>query len=68
MRYREIETLQFMSQGESIGVVRAGANEVALAIASRSNGDAEVILSTDEAQRLIEALRQAILRASEAQP
>jgi hypothetical protein len=68
MTYHEVETLQFLSKGESIGVVRAGANEVVLAISSRSNGDAEVILSTDEARRLIEVLSRAILRASDVQP
>ena len=68
MTYHEVETLQFLSKGESIGVIRAGANEVAVAISSRSNGDAEVILSTEEAQHLIDALGRAILRASEMGP
>jgi hypothetical protein len=63
MTYQEIASLQFLSKGESAGVVRAGSNEVVLAISTSSNGDAEVILSTDEARRLLEALSRAIVRA-----
>ena len=64
MTMREIVTIKFVdadSQEEALAVIRAIAGQIALCLSLQQNGDVEVFFGPEEGERLIEALRQAIL-------
>ncbi len=65
----EVDTIHFTdadSQDDAVVLVRAGRNAVALAISLRTDGDIEAVLDRATAERLLVALRAAIVRAGSA--
>jgi hypothetical protein len=63
MALMDIATLTFLSSEESLAILRAAPNQVALALSLRSAGDVEVFLDADEAQKLLDALTAAVATA-----
>ena len=62
---RTITFFDLESRGETVAIVRAHRNSVALCLSARKNGDVEVLLSPDDADQLVKALQQALLTARE---
>jgi len=62
----EVATIKIQdveSADKAVAIVRYGEGRVALCLSLKSNGDVEVTMTKADAERLIEALRQAIGRA-----
>ena len=61
---REIVTIKFNdadSGEEALAIIRAIEGQIALCLSLKQNGDIEVFFGSEEGERLMEALRQAIL-------
>lgn len=64
MDMKQISTIQFKdidSNDEALIIVRASEKYITLCISKRMDGDIEVVFQSEEGDKLLEALRQALL-------
>jgi hypothetical protein len=60
---RETATIKFqdaVTRDEAVAIVRQDANTVALCLSLKSDGDVEVVMSKEDAHKLLDALKQAV--------
>ena len=68
MFMKDIATIQFSdidSGDEAIVIVRATVGSVALCISKKHDGDVEVVFRSEECEKLLKALQQAMIAAIE---
>jgi hypothetical protein len=67
MLTKEIATIQFVdddSKEEALAIVRTIDHRVALCLSLHTNGDVEVIMQTQDCQKLLQALQEALSAAN----